>query len=80
MRFWIRINQEDQDQEDLEEENHKDMNKTCLGRALRSLIGLESFQRTNILLGISLGIFLIIGKYILGLSYAKLSVALTSYS
>ena len=60
MRFWIRINQDDEDQEDLEEEeNHKDINKSCLGRAL------QSFHRTNILLGISLGIFLIVGKYIL---------------
>ena len=64
MRFWIRINQEDEDQKDLEEENHKDINKSCLGRALQSFIGLESFYRTNILLGISLGIFLIVGKYV----------------
>ena len=65
MRFWIRINQEDEDQEDLEEENHKDINRSCLGRSLQSFICSENFHRTNILLGISLGIFLIVGKYIL---------------
>ena len=64
MRFWIRINQEDEDQKDLEEENHKDINRSCLGRSLQSFICLESFHRTNILLGISLGIFLIVGKYV----------------
>ena len=58
------MNQEDEDQEALEEEKHKDINQSCLGRALKSFIGLGSFHRTNVLLGIALGMFLMIGKYI----------------
>ena len=62
------MNQEDEDQEALEEEKHKYVNTSCLGRALKSFIGLNSFQRNNILLGTALGIFLIIGKYLMVIS------------
>ena len=66
MRYWVRIrmNQEDEDQEALEDEKHRDVNKSCLGRALKSFISLDSFHSNNILLGTALGIFLIIGKFL----------------
>merc|ERR1739842_9170 len=35
--------------------------RSSLGRALKSIIGLNRFHRNNILLGAALGIFLIIG-------------------
>ena len=56
------MNQEDEDQEALEDEKHRDVNKSCLGRALKSFISLDSFHRNNILLGTAFVIFSIIGK------------------
>ena len=67
------MNHEDEDQEALEEEKHKDMNRSCLERALKSFIGLESFHRTNVLLGTAMGIFLMIGKNIDQMAICKTS-------
>ena len=63
MRYWVRMSQEDEEALEVDKDREEDRRCLCFGGAWRSFAGMDSFHRTNILLGIAMAFFFIIGKY-----------------
>ena len=61
--YWVKMRQEDEEALEVDKDREDDRQWLVhLGRAWRCFVDLDSFHRTNIFLGLAMGIFFIIGK------------------